>query len=132
MEECLNLCAEVAAIIDTAYEKLDTFKLSRSDKEAVIDAVAEISFVIPESNEENNSRYTAIDKETFLSELREAEKRLPYVGLRHFVVEWLGVKGYDYNASYMLLNYLADDGVLRINKRVDPKLDYPISVISIA
>ena len=130
MDKCIELCNDISAIIDTAYEKLDTFKLSTSDQEALIVAVNEIVAEPPEKEVHQEHRYLAVSEETLLEELRNAESILPYVGLRHFVIEWLGRKGYDYDASFTLINYLEDKKVVCLSKLTDPDCDYPITTIS--
>ena len=128
---CIALCDDISSIIDTAYEKLDTFKLSTSDQEALIVAVNEFASESPTQNG-HDSHYAAVSEEVLLEELRVAQKTLPFVGLRHFVIEWLGKKGYDYDASFTLINYLEDKKIITLSKIDNPTGDYPTTAISIA
>ena len=72
-----------------------------------------------------------INEGTLLSELAEAQEKLPFVGLKYFVVDWLGEKGYDYNASFTLINYLDDVGVIKLSKVDNPNTEHQITAISI-
>ncbi len=129
---CTILCESIAAIIDTAYEKLDTFKLSTSDQEALMAAVNDFP---SESREEDCScdrKYSTVTEDTLLEELENAQKRLPFVGLRHFVIEWLGNKGYDYDASFTLINYLEDKGIIKLTKVENPYGENQTTKISLA
>lgn len=126
---CIQLCKDISVIIDGAYSKLDTFKLSRSDQEALMFAANEISNEMQENNE--NSYFVAITESELLSELSAAEKKLPFVGLRYFVVDWLGKKGYDYNASFVLINYMEDKGTIKLSLVESPDADHSTSTISI-
>jgi hypothetical protein len=132
VDTCIALCDSISAIIDTAYEKLDTFKLSTSDQEALMIAVNEFASEPLQDNPSNSSPYSAVNEETLLKELRTAQETLPFVGLKHFVVEWLGRKGYDYDASFTLVNYLEDKGIIKLKKISSPGADYPTTAISIA
>ncbi len=128
---CTNLCNSISAIIDTAYQKLDTFKLSTSDQEALMIAVNEFVNEQPVYSYTNDSPFVSISEDTLLYELENAEKTLPFVGLRYFVVDWLGPKGYDYESSFTLINYLEDRGIIKLNKITDPNSEYPTTAISI-
>ncbi len=129
---CVSLCDEISSIIDTAYEKLDTFKLSTSDQEALIEAVNEFaSETTTERNDCVDTRYTAISEDVLLAELHEAQEVLPFVGLKYFVTEWLGDKGYDYNASFALINYLENKKTIKFSKIKNPTGEYPTTAISI-
>lgn len=129
---CKKLCEDISSIIDTAYKKLDTFKLSTSDQEALMDAVNELTNAAQEENSFNKTPYKTVPEKTLLKELAIAEDKLPFVGLRHFVIEWLGKKGYAYDSSFTLINYLEDKGILNLKKVKDPNNEYPTTAISIA
>lgn len=131
VERCTSLCAEISSIIDIAYQKLDTFKLSTSDKEALMVAVNEIAYEQPDENLLCGSQYNSITEDTLLQELSAAQKALPFVGLKHFVIEWLGKKNYDYDASFTLINYLADKGSIKLNHEDNPNGIHPTTSISI-
>lgn len=128
---CTDLCNSISAIIDTAYQKLDTFKLSTSDQEALMIAVNEFANEAKDNNMSGGESFAYINEETLINELDIAKKTLPYVGLRHFVVDWLGKKGYDYDASFTLINYLEDKGIITLDKVIDPSSEYPTTAINI-
>ena len=131
VDMCSSLCDDISSIIDTAYEKLDTFKLSASDQEALMEAVNEFA---SESSSKIDSHhgtpYVAISEDELIKELGIAQERLPFVGLRYFVTEWLGEKGYDYDASFTLINYLEDKGVIKLSKIKNPASEYQTTAIS--
>ena len=127
--ECFEVCSTISEIIDTAYEKLDTFKLSASDREALVSAVNEYTSDALQSECNAKGVYKTIDEETLLSELSDAVKSLPFVALKHFVIEWLGKKGYAYDASYTLVNYLVDKGLVELRQVDNPKGTFPTTAI---
>lgn len=129
---CIDLCDSISAIIDGAYEKLDTFKLSVSDQEALVIAVNEFASEAQEDAERKEKTFLIINEETLLNELKEAQEKLPFVGLKYFVVEWLGEKGYDYNASFTLINYLDNVGVIKLSKVDNTNTEHQITAIAIA
>lgn len=110
---CIKLSKDISTIIEGAYSKLDTFKLSRSDQEALMYAANEMSSERQENSDD--SSFTAITESELINELKAAEKKLPFVGLRYFVVDWLGKKGYDYNASFVLINCMEDEGIIKFS-----------------
>ena len=129
-ELCKQLCEEVAKMIDSAYEKGDTFKLSTSDREALMVAVNEFANASPEECIQNASQFASVSEQTLLEELSIAQRKLPYVGLRYFVREWLGEKGYDYDSSFTLINYLVDQEVIRLYKVEEPNSEYPVTALA--
>lgn len=132
IDTCTALCDSISAIIDTAYEKLDTFKLSTSDQEALMAAVNEFASETLQDDSSDSNLYITITEDILLEELQNAQNKLPFVGLRHFVVEWLGNKGYDYDASFTLINYLEDKGIVKLTKVDNPYGDYQTTKISLA
>ncbi|MBO6178267.1 MAG: hypothetical protein J6O04_03760 [Selenomonadaceae bacterium] len=117
VDECEKTCDDIGKIIDGAYETLDTFKLSASDQETLMQAVNEHAGESRDMGKMPHDKegYVAITEEDLFHELREAKNKLPYVGLRYFVMSWLGSKGYDYDASFTLINYLTDKGIISMN-----------------
>jgi hypothetical protein len=110
---------------------LDTFKLSTSDQEALMAAVNEFAYETLQNNPKDSALYTTITQDILLDELKIAQNALPFVGLRHFDVDWLGNKGYHYDASFALINYLEDKGVINLSKVENPKGDYQTTKISL-
>lgn len=129
---CIELCSSISSIIDIAYQKLDTFKLSASDQEALMIVVNEFANEGQKCNLSNESSFATVSEEVLLSELALAQQTLPFVGLRHFVVDWLGKKGYDYESSFTLINYLEDKGIVKLTKVTDGSSEYPTTAIFMA
>lgn len=132
-DTCMSLCDEISSIIETAYQRLDTFKLSTSDQEALIVAVNEFA---DETNTETESIvhsnfFKSISEAELLEELHSAKEVLPFIGLRYFVIDWLGKKGYDYDSSFTLINYLNDKGLIKLEKVNSPTGEYPTTTISL-
>ena len=121
----------MSAIIDGAYEKLDTFRLSTSDQEALMVVVNEIASETQNPGSPNESGYESVTEDILLSELRNATVALPFVGLRHFVVDWLGRKGFAYDSSFTLINYMEDKQIIKLDKVVTPGTDYPTTTIEL-
>lgn len=130
-DDCIALCDSISAIIDGAYEKLDTFRLSTSDQEALMVVVNEIASETQNPGSPNENGYESVTEDILLSELRNAAETLPFVGLRHFVVDLLGRKGFDYDSSFTLINYLEDKQIIKLNKVVTPGTDYPTTTIEL-
>lgn len=130
-DDCLALCDSISAIIDSAYEKLDTFRLSASDQEALMVAVNEIASETQNSESPNENGYESVTENILLDELKQAAEVLPFVGLRYFVVDWLGQKGYDYDSSFTLINYLEDKQTIKLKRVVTPGTDYPTTTIEL-
>ena len=128
---CETLCDSISSIIDTAYEKLDTFKLSTSDQEALMVAVNEFANEDQENSLTSDFSFASVNEQLLLEELATAQKTLPFVGLRHFVMEWLGKKGFDYDSSFTLINYLEDKGTIKLTKVAGSNSEYPTTAISI-
>lgn len=75
---CISLCDDISSIIDIAYEKLDTFKLSESDQEALMEAVNEFASETSSKGESHpKTPYVAISEEELIKELRIAQETLP-------------------------------------------------------
>lgn len=128
---CESLCESISAIIDTAYEKLDTFRLSVSDQEALMDVVKEFANEDQENTSPSSSKFVPVTEKILIEELSIAQKALPFVGLRYFVIELLGKKGYDYDSSFTIINYLEDKGIVKLMKMENSNFEYPTTVISL-
>ena len=128
-DKCKQLCDEIISIIDSAYTKLSTFTLSPSDKEAVADAVKNL-IDETETSSEIKRKFKTIDEDTLLAELKKAKESLPYVGLRHFVVDILGAKEYDYDSSFTVINLLVDKNKLKLQKKENSRGENDTMTIS--
>lgn len=145
VDKCTELCGEISSIIDSAYEKLNTFKLSVSDMEAFAEAVRDINIkelgnsddivddsksnIIKCSNE--GKGFENIDEAALLYELGIACKSLPFVGLKYFVKDILGNKGYSYDSSYTMINLLVDKEILKLNKINNPNGEFDTTAIEL-
>ncbi len=141
-DSCKNLCSEITAIIDSAYEKLDIFKLSVFDMEAFVEKVKDTASTDMPSNIESSAyveseqnatyvEYKDIDEQTLKDELHKAVKRLPFVSLKYFVKDILGEKGYRFESSYLMVNLLADKGILVLGKEDNPNGEHDTTTITI-
>jgi len=88
-------------------------------------AIEEIKEVSEEVKAERSAGYTSstspfkpISKEELLDRLSISEKWATknegFLGLVHFVINYLGNAGYDYATSYEIINQLQDEGLLEI------------------
>ncbi len=152
LETAIQLTKDLTEIINSAESRIDEFKFSIEDQEALrqatIDAykVAEneiennektleqlgVKVVgkieLPNDEFQNKNQLLIITQEDLLEELNIAESRindrsyLPYVPLKSFVTKILGNKGYSYGPSYSLINILKEKGIIEIFDPVDVKL----------
>lgn len=144
LETAQQLTKDLTEIINSAEAKIDEFKFSIEDQEALrqatIDAykVAEIEseknektleqmgvkvvgkIDLPADEYQSRSSLLIITQEELLDELEYAESRindrsyLPFVPLKSFVMKTLGNKGYSYGPTYSLINILKDKGIIEI------------------
>lgn len=144
LEVAKQLVSDLTEIINSAEAKIDEFKFSIEDQEALrqatIDAykVAEIQnetkektleqlgvkvvgkINLPVEDFQRKNPLSIITEEELLSELEYAESRindrsyLPFVPLKSFVTKILGSKGYSYGPTYSLVNILKDKGIIEI------------------
>lgn len=168
-DSVMLLVEELTRIINEAEYRIDSFKFSVQEQEAIrqatIEAVAEeskeknleklglkvigkIDLPVPrivlteeedkleeeEDTHVDDGQPKVITEDQLMRELEFAEKNaarkgLKYVGLRTFVVKILGAKGYDFRASYTLINILRDKGTLDIYEADDPESSYPAKAI---
>jgi uncharacterized protein with HEPN domain len=144
LEVAKQLVTDLTEIINSAETKIDEFKFSIEDQEALrqatIDAykVAEIQneskekeleqlgvkvlgkIDLPTEYYQRKNSLLIITEEELLEELENAESRinersyLPFVPLKSFVTKNLGNKGYSYGPTYSLVNILKDKGIIEI------------------
>lgn len=72
-----------------------------------------------------SSRYAKIKKEQLAWELNimddwTRKNKRPFIGLKYFVTDILGIKGYDIGASYDMINELKNEGFVDIYNYSDP------------
>lgn len=119
--------------------------MSKADFDTATNYVTEITDFLKKQNEELNnlqfdpeevatyqesiiklsSKYAKITKSELAWELSKMDdfttrNRRPFIGLKYFVGDILGIKGYDIGASYDIINELKDEGFIDIFQYVDP------------
>jgi hypothetical protein len=151
--ECKELIDDLNKTIDAAYDKIDTLRLSIIDRESlkkVIDeAVVEEKMSLqfdtsddldlqlshdstPGAEDTKDGSFETIDQATLLEQLRNTAGNMPFVGLKHFVKDILGSKGFSYKSSYTLINILIDKGILVTEKVENPIGEHDVTTIKIA
>lgn len=140
-ETTKQLVEDLTKIINDAEAKIDEFKFSIEEQEALrqatIDAVKDAELLneskedkklgltivgkieLPTENKGLGDYFKIISEEELLRELEIAERTFrsngkSYVGLKGFVTDWLGEKGYSYGPTYSLVNILRDKGLIEI------------------
>jgi len=78
--------------------------------------------------------YNVISEEELFKKLKESEdwaltSRDNFVGLKHFVINYLGSIGYDYRSSYDLINKLEEEGKIDIYDYKGSNNLYPVKAI---
>ena len=63
---------------------------------------------------DTTTHFKTLTDEDLLKFLKEQEESQAFVGLKHFVKNILGVKGYSYSSTYAQLNLLADKEKIEI------------------
>jgi uncharacterized protein with HEPN domain len=139
-----QLTSDLTKIIDEAEAKIEEFKFSLEEQEAIrqatIDAVkAEEAQTVSqekeklsglkiigkielpdriEDEEDVSSKFKIISEEQFLQELTKTENwarsNRIFVGLKHFVTNILGSKGYAQRPTYSLVNILSDKNLIEL------------------
>ena len=72
-----------------------------------------------------SSRYAKITKDILAKELYKMDdwtkrNKRPFIGLKYFVTDILGIKGFDIGTSYDILNELHNEGFISIYNYIDP------------
>lgn len=76
-----------------------------------------------------SSKYTKITKDILAWELYKMDgwtrrNKRPFIGLKYFVADILGIKGYDIGTSYDIINELKDEGYIEVYNYTDPTGEY--------
>lgn len=150
--ECEKICSDLNTIIDEAFSKMETMKLSVTDMEALKKAVDEtIEEDTKASQDEpvvriesdcdlttNNisenqpkKQFKTIDEETLINELKNLSESIPFVGFKYFVNDILAKEGYSYDSIYTLINILLERGVLATAKEPNPRGGHDTTSIKI-
>jgi len=147
-----SLHAELKEIILKAEDKIDDFKFSLEEQVAIREIISETETKKEIENENINLKvvgkidlsalnytpspaFNMITEEDFLKELEKAQfsirsnPRLKYVGLKSFITNILGSKGYSFGSSYSLANILKEQGVIEIYDVDDEQSIWPVKAI---
>ena len=140
---------ELMEIINKAESNIDAFRFSIVEQEAMI----KTSELIDPNNSLDENRLpglkiidkidlpeqqiykTAIISESvLLEELKRAEKslkskNLTFIGLKSFVTNILGVKGYSYGPTYAQINVLKDKGLIELYDIEEDFNLYPVKAV---
>lgn len=135
LDNAIKLHAEIKEIILKAEDKIDDFRFSVEEQEAMIktssdnnissqprtaELITNIKIVgkidLPEKLDND---YEIISEENLLKELIRAEeslkyKNLTFIGLKSFVTNVLANKGYSFGPTYAQINVLKDKGKIEI------------------
>ncbi|WP_338646467.1 hypothetical protein V5J73_13305 [Flavobacterium sp. KS-LB2] len=135
LDTAIKLHAEIKDIILKAEDKIDDFRFSVEEQEAMIKTSSEnITSLQPRTEElatnikivgkidlteKLDNDYEIISEETLLKELIRAEeslkyKNLTFIGLKSFVTNVLASKGYSFGPTYAQINVLKDKGKIEI------------------
>lgn len=152
LDKAINLHIEIKEIIIKAENKIDDFRFSVEEQEAMIKTSNSIieSENIPDNYLSNSglkiigkidlppkldNNYELISEEELLKELVKAEeslkyKNLTFIGLKSFVTNVLGSKGYSFGPTYAQINVLKDKGKIEIYDIEDDEFsNWPVKAI---
>jgi hypothetical protein len=151
LELSQTLHKELKEIILNAEDKIDDFKFSLEEQVAIREIIAETKKEVENDvagikvigkidlsqyeKVEKTSAFDIITEDEFFRELERAENsikynpRLKYVGLKSFITNILGLKGYSYGPSYALANILKEQGKVDIYDVEDENSFWPVKAI---
>lgn len=123
LDKADDLTKSLREIINSANESIDTIQFNVDEKD-----------VLKETITTNLESYEVITKEELLRKLSDSENwakrtRDNFVGLKHFVTNYLGSIGYDYRSSYDLINQLEDEGIIELYEYKGKNNLYPVTAI---
>lgn len=99
LKKCQNLYTSLLKIIEDANSKIETIDFSADDLETIKSNIIDAS-----------DPYKVISEDELLSQLKERQEYYSrtngFIGLASFVKNYLGLLGYDYSASYSIINQL--------------------------
>jgi hypothetical protein len=109
--------------IDEANSKIDEIVFSTDDLETIKSNIVEVS-----------DPYKLITEEELTDHLRLREEYYSrtngFVGLESFVKSYLGLKGYDFTASYTMINNLSKEDKLTVY-HVDGPNGFPVAAVKL-
>lgn len=147
-----KLHTELKEIILKAEAKINEFKFSVEEQVAIREIITETNKDISSKDfaikilgkidlseydkTPEESHFDAITEDTFLEELKRAERtlklnNLKYVGLKVFVTKILGQKGYGFGSTYALANILKEQEKIEIYNVEDKDSFWPVRAIRI-
>ncbi len=154
-ENAQKLFAELKEIILSAESNIDEFRFSVEEQEAMIKATTldienqtesisaseQKSGVKPheESNllDKSDNSIEIISEEELMNELKRAEstlksRNLTFIGLKSFVTNILGPRGYSSGPTYAKINVLKDKGLIEIYNIEDDKFSaWPVKAVRV-
>lgn len=123
LERSEELTTLLIEIINKANESIDSIQFNLEEKD-----------LLKENISSSLGTFEVITKEVLLKKLAESETwakrtRDNFVGLKHFVTNYLGSIGYDYRSSYELINQLEAEGILELYDYKGSNNLYPVTAI---
>lgn len=103
----IRLTGELISIIEDADEKIAAISFSSDDREAIQGYIA------------SESSLKVITREEMITKLKTSmkftrDKDYDFLGLKSFVVNYLGNAGFDFKSSYDVIDQLEQDGVIEL------------------
>lgn len=149
LENAQNLFKELKEIIIDAESNIDAFRFSIEEQEAMIKKTSvqeKIEETVPTQlqrpkvadkinlPEKLDNSFIIISEDEILKELKRAEeslrhKNLTFVGLKSFVTNILGPKGYSYGPTYAQINVLKDKGAIELYDINDGYSAWPVKAV---
>lgn len=123
LERSDSLSNELKEIISIANDSIETIQFNLDEKD-----------ILKENITYSLETYEVITPEELIRKLHESEKwafrsRDNFVGLKHFVTNYLGSIGYDYRSSYDVINKLEEEGLIEIYDYQGANNIYPVKAI---
>lgn len=149
LENAESLYKELKEIILHAESNIDAFRFSIEEQEAMIKTTSTqetvdetVSSQLPglkvlgkiDLPEKLDNSYEIITEDELLKELKRAEeslkfKNLTFVGLKSFVTNILGPKGYSYGPTYAQINVLKDKEIIELYDIEDGYSAWPVKAV---
>jgi hypothetical protein len=123
LDRAEELTKSLLEIINTANDTIDSIQFDLDEKD-----------ILKENIAQSLDTYQVINKDELLRKLSESENwakrtRDNFVGLKHFVTNYLGSIGFDYRSSYDLINQLEEEGVIELYEFKGKNNLYPVTAI---
>jgi len=117
------LSADLIKLIEVANDSIETIQFNLEEKD-----------ILKENITYSLETYDVITKTELLRKLKESENwakrsRDNFVGLKHFVTNYLGSIGYDYQSSYNLIHELENQGEIELWDYQGANNLYPVKAI---